>query len=45
MLSLDNVTILPLPSRVTHIHYQPHVHLLVFPIEGDVSWAVHLWRN
>lgn len=45
MLSLANVTVLPIPSQVSHIHYQSHVHVLLFPVSGDESWAIHLWRN
>lgn len=45
MLSLNNVTVLPIPSKLTHIAYQPHVHVLMFPVSGDEQWAIPLWRN
>jgi hypothetical protein len=45
MLSLANVVILPIPTKMTHISYAPHVHVLMFPVTGDEQWAIPLYRN
>jgi hypothetical protein len=45
MLSLANVVILPIPTKMTHISYAPHVHVLMFPVTDDEQWAIPLYRN
>jgi hypothetical protein len=43
-LDLRNVILLPM-KQASHISFQPHVHLYVFHITDDLSWAIHQWRN
>jgi hypothetical protein len=42
---INNVVILPIPSKMTHIHYSDHVHILMFPVTQDEQWTIPLHRN